>query len=226
MTAKQADAIRNRLDVLRRIINLDSTPDGEKAAAAHMARKLQAKLDAANVSDPETRRGGSRYYQLPEVVYGAKYAETAHLSTTQIAKLIRQEIALLKKLAKKKAKPGEVKFADPIGDAPAGTKISVRSESFSGGSAIRIGVTGFPEEWGWHPVEHPYPHQGATRALGELGIALYDLMNAYNFDGSDSQVDYFHVRFYDSVSSDHGSLPKWEGHLCRCHRCAPEDWRY
>ncbi len=128
-----------------------------------------------------------------EVSYGSKHAATKDLNTTQIAKLFREEI----------------KAAIKAGELPKGLKVSIRSEYFSGGSAIRCKVTAIPfplynpEHLKW---EQENPHgcyrDAPTRLTEEASKLLKELdgrLAAYNFDGSESQVDYFHVRFYGSV---------------------------
>src|SRR5687767_7020547 len=60
------------------------------------------------------------------IFYGAKYDRD--LSTTQIAAKYRQDI----------------KAAIKSGEIPAGLKVSVRTEYFAGGSAIRASITACP----------------------------------------------------------------------------------
>lgn len=86
-----------------------------------------------------------------------------------------------------------------------GAKVSVRYRSFSGGSAVdvRLAVP-YPvrvededaEAWNRQGGK-PWPWL-TDRARQAKQIAE-NLHNAYNFDGSDIQTDYFHVNYYGSV---------------------------
>jgi len=122
-----------------------------------------------------------------ERVFGDKYNRT--LSTKEIAKLIRQEIKTI---------------------APQGFKISTRSEYFSGGSSIDIRIKAIPEGFilfnpaydpnrpRWGNGENEYYSPEAKKLLDQLEA----IMAAYNYDGSETQVDYFDVNFYGSVAFD------------------------
>ena len=134
---------------------------------------------------------------MNDTVYGPKY--DGSLSTPAIAKLVRTEIAA----------------AIKSGDLPK-IKTSVRSESFAGGSAIRIAVKEVPAGFvmynpEWLAREIANPHGLNTPAYGEskyspaydkMMATLKSMLDAYNFDGSDTQTDYFHVNFYGSVDFD------------------------
>jgi hypothetical protein len=134
----------------------------------------------ANANDND-RSGG--------ISYGAKYDRD--LSTTQIAARYRADI----------------KAAIKTGALPKGLKLSVRSEYFAGGSAIRASVTACPAFRVMNPerviadIEQPHVYKDrqhlihTTEAIALLKT-LESMLNAYNFDGSDSSVDYFHVNFY------------------------------
>lgn len=127
--------------------------------------------------------------------HGARY--DARLTTPQIAAKIRDEI----------------KAAVKAGTLPKGLQCSVRSRRFAGGSAIDVEIKALPAGWQVHNPERlradqenphgPTPqiprYSEATRAL----IATLEAMlAAYNFDGSDTQTDYFHVNFYEHVEFD------------------------
>ena len=123
---------------------------------------------------------------MSETHYGNKYDEA--LGTTEIAKRIRADI----------------KAAVKAGTLPAGIKVSVRTRHFAGGSSIDLDITAFPEntlnlaEVAAGEIAPLMLHRfglytsEAARALSELEA----IMGAYNFDGSDTQTDYFHVKFY------------------------------
>jgi hypothetical protein len=114
------------------------------------------------------------------------------LSTKEIAARIRADI---------KAATGT--------SIPKGTKVSVRFEGFSGGSAIRIAVTAVPagfrilnEERVRFDVERPHDfvsEQECPRykpAASALLRAISSIASAYNRNNSDSSVDYYDVNFY------------------------------
>lgn len=136
---------------------------------------------------------------MTERAYGSKYDK--NLNTTQIAALVR----------------GEIKVAVKAGELPKG-KYSVRTSYYSGGSSIRVSISGLtgkvfdPEylergndylmgpsvhdETGWH---RPHRYQAwVLAAVKKVEAMLW----AYNHDGSDSQVDHFDVKFYASVDVD------------------------
>lgn len=128
---------------------------------------------------------------MTTIAYGSKYDATKNLNRAEIAKLIRADIKAL--------------VAD--GTLPK-AKYSVRVRSFSGGGAIDIKYS--------HVVEDGFMLHNAERLEFDIvhgsreftRLPLYSerathitktldsIMSAYNFDGSDSQSDYFHVRFY------------------------------
>lgn len=138
---------------------------------------------------------------MADTVYGPKFERA--LTTTQIAARFR----------------ADVKAAMARGELPRVT-LHVRTKYFSGGSSIDVDVVavpaGFPvlnaarTRWeAAHPHDflgnHPDPelrwrHAERTRTLLEQ---LGAMLNAYNYDGSDIQSDYFNVRFYGHVNIAH-----------------------
>lgn len=127
---------------------------------------------------------------------GSKYENTRNLSTKDIAARIR----------------GDIKEALARGVLPAGLKVSVRYRSFSGGSAIDLRVTAFPEGFTLHnPAylrhEHetrnqgwqPFPGDRDSTEWAAVRAALKSIHGAYNRDNSDSMTDYFDVRYYGDV---------------------------
>ena len=124
---------------------------------------------------------------------GSKYQSTKDLSIREIAALIRKD---LKKYSAKD-----------------GYKFSVRSEVFRGGQSIAVTIRSIPEGF---TVETPEfvtwrdqnPHSSYFSApqrysdeLTALIDDVKDIVNAYNFDDSDSSSDYFH-NFHDSIRLD------------------------
>jgi hypothetical protein len=127
-----------------------------------------------------------------DISYGEKYAATKNLSQVEVAKLIRSDI-------KAGVKAGTLPKA----------KYSVTCDSYSGGCSIYIRVSaveGIPVYNADRLVfEHQDPHAYCDMALYSVEMvgalkALDDIHASYNFDGSDTQSDYFHVRFYGRAS--------------------------
>jgi hypothetical protein len=201
----KADALAHRIATITDMLARKSTPDGERAAAERLLARLNAEV--ANLAEAvgETAEEWGRYYRLPDGWYGAKYEAGRFLSATELAAQIRADIKLARKLGKKPAKPGEIKIADPIGDAPADFRFFVKKQSYSGGRSIYVTVKGVPTDW-W-TTEKAYwddnvEYVVAGDRLADLGQALRDLANAYNYDRSDAMTDYFDVNFYLHVEAD------------------------
>jgi hypothetical protein len=116
-----------------------------------------------------------------EITYGSKYDES--LDTAEIAKLVRKDI-------KAEVKAGNLPSA-PV-------KYSVRIERFAGGSSINIFVKGYDKPASLWTEFGPFGQPGYVRTDEATAIIarLDSILNAYNFDGSEVQVDYFHVNFY------------------------------
>jgi hypothetical protein len=195
-----AQAIRDKIKALEALADPSrkSTPEPERAAASRMLDRFRRKL--AEVT------GTTRGFQ-DRRWYGGKYADTQELRLTDIAKLIRAEVKVARKVAKMTAKPGALKVADPIGDAPTEIKVSIRTEYYSGGGSINVSLSNIPDEWGW--TKEPYDgYHGQdfrnvpTEALRTFARAIKDVMDSYNYDGSDITTDYFDKRFYGGVSAD------------------------
>lgn len=202
-----AQAIRDKIKALEALADPSrkSTPEPERAAAARMLDRFRQKLaEATNGPVAGVQFNDRRWY-------GGKYANTRDLSLVDIAKLIRAEVKVARKVAKMTAKPGALKVADPIGDAPAEIKVSVRTEYYSGGGSINVSLSNIPAEWGW--TQEPYDgyygqdfRNVPTAALKAFASAIRDVMDSYNYDGSDIMTDYFDKRFYGGVSADGGRL--------------------
>ncbi len=129
--------------------------------------------------------------------YGNKY--DSKLSTTDIAKRVRAEIKAATALPE----------SDPW-RLPKGLKVSVRSRYFAGGSSISSAVTAFPSALlnpacVLHTVlfkHERYTFERYTKDGSRVLAVLKGMLDAYNFDGSDLQSDYFNVNFYGSVDVD------------------------
>lgn len=134
--------------------------------------------------------------------FGPKYAETAHLGHdyAALAKLVRADI---KEAVKLGVLPGKA------------TDYRVRSESYSGGGSINVRLVNHAHLWmtceGKVPGSesedgrtatacgHPFcsdGHQVLTVEGQAVRKTMTWLLQRYNYDGSESQVDYFDVRYY------------------------------
>lgn len=129
---------------------------------------------------------------------GAKYDPAR--STNDIAKAIRADI---------KAAMGKP-AADPWA-LPKGLKVSVRLDKFAGGCSINARITAFPGAL-LNPAavvaqkllpNEPLRYSRLTKEGDRVVAVLDGLMADYNFDKSDPQSDYFHVRFYGDAGVHH-----------------------
>lgn len=199
MPATSATQTAGRIERLMALVNHPRTPEHERAVAQQFLNRLRAQQQA---NRPARR--------VDPTWYGAKYDRTHKLSTVEIAKLIREEIKAIRKVAAKTAQAaadGAVALSDPIGDAPASIKVGVRVPHYG---SINITLSGVPAEWGWERKNDRLgnPEWKHTPALHALIDALRSLMAAYNHDNSDIMTDYFDVRFYGSVQTDWREDPR------------------
>ncbi len=127
-------------------------------------------------------------------MYDKTYGDNhdSSLSTTDIAKKIRTWIT-----AEKKA-----------GNFPKELKVSVRSSYFAGGSSISASITALPKDMEvfnaeWYKIEAemgvcftPYGMNRYSDDVQSIKDRIAAYINSFNYDGSESQVDYFDVNFY------------------------------
>jgi hypothetical protein len=128
---------------------------------------------------------------------GAKYEATRNLSRVEIAKRMRADIKAL--------------------GLPAGFKVSVTCQSYSGGGSIDIRVTAVPENFRYYTdkaaswlkqfphAEHRMPmhwEDALHSEWREVRDTLKRVHSSYNRDNSDSSVDYFDTRYYGGVDLD------------------------
>lgn len=122
------------------------------------------------------------------IAYGEKYAAGKGKDITEIARMVRKDI----------------KQAIKEGALPEGIKVSVRSERFSGGRALRCRVTEAPYDVMRPATPEETAKWGVTRMQCEHVREIEDLIEAiakaYGYDGSDTQYDYWNVSYYCSVS--------------------------
>lgn len=129
---------------------------------------------------------------------GAKFDRS--LSVKEIAARIREDF----------------KAALKAGDLPAGLKLSVTTDYSSTSAAIRVRIKALPAglqrhtaEYLAHQAAHPHDFFRGERRTPEIKALLAklsEMVNAYNFDKSDIMTDYFHKRFYDSITFDDGEI--------------------
>lgn len=205
--------------LLENLIFHARTGAGERAAAERMLdRAIEAARKNGQIVTPtgDDDRAETWYgYRLPAIRYGARYEEVKHLSLTEIAKRIREDIKLARKVEERIGAPtgSDVALVDSLAalaTMPKQIKISVRTEYFSGGGSIDVRIYNLPEK-GWGHVEEE-DMWGQKRwvpgpELRAILTALEEIHGAYNFDGSDSMVDYFHVNYYGHVDIDWRERP-------------------
>lgn len=159
--------------------------------------------------DKEARRREDASRPMPAYcdpsneVRGAKYDATKSLSTVEIAKRIRSD----------------VKAAIAAGRLPQGLKVSVRSDSFSGGTSIDLRITALPAsfaimspryvKWCHENVQEarygrsPFRHEEIyTSEFAQLLKSLKAIHSAYNRNNSDAMSDYFDVAYYGDAGID------------------------
>lgn len=123
-------------------------------------------------------------------IVGAKYQRGANIK--DIAKLVRTEI--------KKALPN--------------FKYSITIERFSGGQAMNIKMVTAPNGFVFAEENENY-HPGGwgqdsevwdtSKAYNKVRRTVSQIVNAYNYDDSDTQTDYFDVNFYAHFGRAWGS---------------------
>ncbi|MFE0778076.1 hypothetical protein [Streptomyces sp. NPDC058861] len=209
-TAPTKSRTAQKIELLQNLINHPRTAAEERDAAQRMLKRVieKARDNGEDVADARTAKTGG--YRLPEVVYGDKYEQVKNMRLPDIAKLMRADIKIARKVGTKSSTPGALAAIDPLGDMPKEIRVSVTSEYFSGGGAIRMRVKNIPIEWGFVQEQDRWgdmrwvPSAAFAAVLTDLEV----IHQAYNFDGSDSQVDYYHVNFYGSVDYERPAPPE------------------
>lgn len=192
--------IEKKLQLLRTLIEHPRTGDTEREAAKRAMERLLSKTQSADISG-EAPEASWRDFSR---VYGSKYASMGgkYLTAAEIAKLVRADIKLALKVARTAAEPGSLALPDPLAKLPAEVTVTVRIENFSGGRSIDAIMRGVPEDWGFSPQKDRWSGQMRSLPSRELKAAarvLKDIINAYNYDGSRPEVDYYDVNFYGHV---------------------------
>lgn len=192
-----------KIQALTDLINHAKTGDDERDAAKRaLLRVHAAQAKTAQDGDADYQRFHNQGHWK-----GSKYEQARRLGLAEIAKLMREDIKIARKVGK--AAPGATDLAivDPIGDAPAEIKVSIRSRYFSGGGAIDVVIRNVPAAWGWTEgeIDNGYNdgriHKIATPAFAAYKAAIEEIHNAYNYDNSDTQTDYFERHYWGSVDT-------------------------
>ena len=142
----------------------------------------------------EVRQNALHYSPDYTVHYGGRYEEG--LDIALIAKRVRAEI---KVLLKDKALPQG--------------QYSVKIERYSGGQSLNVKISQLNSPWLMlNPervqFEHQNPHELSwhlpqyTEAGQKVLKTIEGIVQAYNFDCSHSDSDYFNVNFYSNVAFD------------------------
>lgn len=197
---------RNQIQKLQALIDDPAAHDGEREAARRM---LARALKKAGISRSDTaaikRESGAWGWDLGRV-YGSKYEQVRNMTLPEIAKLMREDVKLARKLGQGEGAVGAVAIRNALGAMPREVKVSITSEYFSGGGAIRIRVKNIPADWGFVMEPDRYrpevmvsvPSPAFAAALDQLR----EIHRAYNYDGSDAMVDHFDVNYYGHVDYD------------------------
>ncbi len=132
--------------------------------------------------------------EAEKTMYGISYGEAfdRDMTTVEVAAEVRKTLRGLSKSRH---------------SLLSGSKISVRSRSFAGGTAIDVEV-GLPFDT--TPEEGAIGRNGFPSVFNDQALAAraaaQQTLDAYNYDGSDIQTDYFNVNFYG-----HANIYELEG---------------
>lgn len=114
---------------------------------------------------------------------GSKRPKEGWIGTTEIAKNVREDI----------------KEATHAGYLPQGFKYSLKVDKFAGGSAIRTKIYGASDILDTHDVDTRWGRLVPNADYRELVNRVSNLIDAYNYNDSDAQTDYFNTAFYSTV---------------------------
>lgn len=197
--------MQRKIAHLQRLIAHERTSVEERDAATRALRRINDAYAITPAEQPVGTR--AELTRNPGAWTGEKYESARSLTLTEIAKRIRADLKLARKVGRASAaKDGDVAILDPIGDAPREITFSVRTSYYSGGGSIDVTVKNVPEGWGWTWAEDQSYRDGrvrvATPAMAALRQEVERIHSAYNYDNSDSQTDYFERRYYGSVGID------------------------
>lgn len=188
---KQAEAQRDKLISEKVQEAVSAYGEGNIIGAAVALQKATDLEEKKNNPKP-----GPAYCNPENESRGSKYEANAGKSLPELAKLMREDI----KAAKKR------------GQLPKALKVSVRSEYFSGGGAIRMSITALPEDQRLYTERYAIETDNFTRSpdcfsdvkrytdeVTSWIDVLKEIHQAYNRNNSDSMSDYFDVNYYGDV---------------------------
>jgi hypothetical protein len=192
-----------KIEALTALVNHAKTGADERDAAKRALLRIHA-------AQAETARDDIDYQRFHSAGHwqGSKYEQARRLDLAEIAKLMREDIKISRKVGKSAPGATDLAVLDPIADAPAQIKVSIRSRYFSGGGAIDIVIRNVSAEWGWTEgeIDNGYSdgrvHKIATPAFAAYKAAIDEIHSAYNYDNSDAQVDYFDRHYWGSVDTE------------------------
>ncbi|MEU0545765.1 hypothetical protein ABZ319_38415 [Nocardia sp. NPDC005978] len=152
----------SRVARLRALIEHPATGAGERAAAQRMLDRIAGAAVRADAADR---------------AYGSRYARAGrHAGLTEIAELVRADIAFARVVFTEPVAADAVAVFDPIRDAPA--EIGYRVTGLPEQNSIVVELDSVPPHWGWTAEGAP------SAALTGLARALAEIMNSYNHEGA------------------------------------------
>jgi hypothetical protein len=95
----------------------------------------------------------------------------------------------------------DIKAAKKTGDLPSDLKVSVRTDLYAGGGAIRVKLSGWDSERVYAPEGDGYFDM--TDEAKNVMYRVEAIREAYNRNASDSMVDYFEVTYYGGTDWDY-----------------------
>lgn len=133
------ERVQRTIRHLLTLIEHPNTGEDERDIARRMLQRIreahqldhdgpaQVGGDAVTGEAPEPGTVGHPWLYNPGAWAGSKYHQARTLSLTEIAKLIRADLTLARTVGQAAAGPDAVVVPDPIADAPAQIKYSVRT---------------------------------------------------------------------------------------------------
>jgi hypothetical protein len=202
---------RDLIDKLTRLSTHPGNTPEEREGAVRALARIQARIAADTETADGKNSGGYLYYRLPDIVCGAKRAESGYIPTTEITALIRKDIKFLRGTGRGKGKAADIAVPNAIATAPREMRITVSHKYLGNGvSSITVKIRNVPADWwqigySYYDDAKQWPRPEPTGKLLALRGALLELMWAYNYDGTDAQIDHFNRGFYEHVEADgHG----------------------
>jgi hypothetical protein len=195
-----------RIAKLRALAEHPNTPVHEADVARRALARALAKMSTT------THPSVDQFVDMR--AYGSKYAATQGMTTQDIVKAVRDEIRLIRRIAKATpVAPGTIKTVDPIGDAPADLKISVRFERCGWRGEVRVTLSGIPDAWKIPVERYGSMTWEQSDELTAVVREIAAIAAAYNYDGSDSMTDLCDVRFHGTIQDEDGRQLETNPHL-------------